>query len=332
MLKTNKIKSPTLTINSEIAKNNILSILAKLGKSTIFRPHFKTHDNKITANIFRDLGVNKISVSSIDMALYFRSLGFKNINISFPVNFREQKKLQKLSKNTELHLLISNSDAAQMLSNLKLIKAKAWIEIDTGYNRSGILYNNLQEIQKSIDSISKSCNLSFEGFLNHNGSTYSLNSPTDILHSSFEAISKLKDLQKEFSKYYPKISIGDTPTCSLMENFEGIDEIRPGNFVYYDLIMLEKKVCTKEQIAAKVFCPIVDISKERNEIVIHGGAVHFSKEFIYVNGHKSFGRAVKHYGKSVFEISEEINSLSQEHGILKIKNSKIENYKLGDLI
>src|SRR5690554_382922 len=113
MLKTNKIKSPTLTINSEIAKNNILSILAKLGKSTIFRPHFKTHDNKITANIFRDLGVNKISVSSIDMALYFRSLGFKNINISFPVNFREQKKLQKLSKNTELHLLISNSDAAQ---------------------------------------------------------------------------------------------------------------------------------------------------------------------------------------------------------------------------
>jgi D-serine deaminase-like pyridoxal phosphate-dependent protein len=69
MLKINKIKSPTFAVNTDIVKKNIQKIQNKLGETTIFRPHFKTHDNKQTANIFRELGINKITVSSIEMAL-----------------------------------------------------------------------------------------------------------------------------------------------------------------------------------------------------------------------------------------------------------------------
>ena len=332
MRKTHKISSPKFVIRTETVKQNIEFMVSKLPDSCTFRPHFKTHNNKITAKLFKEFGINKITVSSVEMALFFRQLGFRDITIAFPVNPREHRSLNKLGSNTTLGLCFSNIKSAQIISNLRNIKANAWIEIDTGYNRSGIIWNDLNQIEECIQTITKSENLSFKGFLTHNGETYSLNDQSKILDSSFESVNKMKQLKQHFNKYNPLISIGDTPGCSLMTDFEGIDEIRPGNFVYYDLMMLEKNVCTLNQIAATLFCPIVDIHPERSEIVIHGGAVHFSKESLKTDNKIVYGRAIKHIRSETSEINENLTSISQEHGIIEIQNSKISNYNIGDLV
>ncbi|MDD2387465.1 MAG: alanine racemase [Bacteroidales bacterium] len=332
MLKYSKIKSPIFAINTDIAKKNIIDMQAKLPDFCTFRPHFKTHDNKKTAKIFKEFEINKITVSSVEMALYFRKIGFKDIIIAFPVNIREQKRLNKLCSNTTLGLTFSNLQSVKIVSKLSKIKANAWIEIDTGYNRSGILWKNHKEIETCIKIIKDSSNLNFKGFLTHNGSTYSLQTKDDILNSTNSANAKMFELKSQFASYNPMISIGDTPSCSLLNNFDGINEIRPGNFVYYDLMMLQKAVCTIDKIAATMFCPIVDINPERNEIVIHGGAVHFSKEFIEIDGQKNFGQAIKHIGKDINDIDEKIISLSQEHGIIKITKTDIKLFNIGDLL
>ncbi|MDD3687316.1 MAG: alanine racemase, partial [Bacteroidales bacterium] len=277
-------------------------------------------------------GINKITVSSIEMALYFRKLGFRDITIAFPVNVREHKKLKQLSANTKLGLLVSNSESALMLTKLAGIKSDIWIEIDTGYNRSGIEWNNFNEIDNCINTIQKSTELNFKGFLTHNGLTYSLNDKKSILDSARDSISKMQSLKTKNAELNPLISIGDTPSCSIITDFPGIDEIRPGNFVYYDLMMLRKGMCTQEQIAATVFCPITDINNKRSEIVIHGGAIHFSKEYIEINGQKCFGKVIQHIGRECVVLEENIVSLSQEHGIIKIGNSNISSYHPGDLL
>lgn len=332
MLKLSKIKSPTLVINTETVRSNIRLMAQKLPNTCTFRPHFKTHDNKKTALIFKELGISKITVSSIEMAIHFRKLGFRDITIAFPVNVREHKNLKNLSSKTKLGLLISNSESAEMLTKLAGIKCDIWIEIDTGYNRSGIEWNNFEEIDNCIDTIQKSPELNFKGFLTHNGLTYSLNDKKSILDSTKDSISKMQSLKTKYAELNPQVSIGDTPSCSLMTDFSGIDEIRPGNFVYYDLMMLGKGVCTQEQIAATVLCPICDINTKRSELVIHGGAIHFSKEFIEINGQKCFGKVIRHIGRQNISVDENLVSLSQEHGIIKIENSNIQNYHPGDLL
>lgn len=332
MFKTNKIKSPVLAINSVIAAQNIKMMKNKTSSQCIFRPHFKTHDNKLTASIYRECGITKITVSSLEMATYFRKIGFRDITIALPVNIREHKKLRHLSGNTNLGLLISNSESAKMLLNLTGVKCNVWIEIDTGYARSGIIWNDYQQINESIEKISGSTNISFTGFLTHNGSTYSLNDKQSILKSSADSILKMMHLKDKYAEFQPLISIGDTPGCSLMNDFSEIDEVRPGNFVYYNLMMLTKGVCTPEQIAATVFCPIIDINPERLEIVIHGGAIHFSKEYIEIKGIKTFGKVIHHYGKESSKVDENLVSLSQEHGIVKILKSDIKLYRIGDLL
>jgi D-serine deaminase-like pyridoxal phosphate-dependent protein len=131
------------------------------------------------------------------------------------------------------------------------------------------------------------------------------------------------------------LSIGDTPCCSIMDDFTGIDEIRPGNFVFYDVMQYKIGSCDPDDIAVAMACPVIARYPERNEFVIYGGAVHFSKDHIVnKNGDIVYGIMVdlredhwKFIGEQVY-----LSSVSQEHGIVKTPKEIIRSFDLGDTI
>ena len=132
-----------------------------------------------------------------------------------------------------------------------------------------------------------------------------------------------------------EISIGDTPSCTLCDNFSGVDEIRPGNFVFYDLMQQNLGVCHFEDIAVRLVCPVVSKHISRNEIVIYGGAIHLSKEpIININGKSMYGRIIVHRnGEPVLlEPLNYVQQLSQEHGILKVTHKEFDSFQVGDLV
>ena len=142
------------------------------------------------------------------------------------------------------------------------------------------------------------------------------------------------------SKYkaqYPNLilSLGDTPSCSVSEDFEGIDEIRPGNFVFYDLTQNIIGSNELDDVAVAMACPIVAKHPKRNELVIYGGGVHFSKD--RVEDPKDgviFGRVAEKnnlvWGSCLPDAF--LKSLSQEHGIVSVPAEKINAYKIGDFL
>ena len=71
-----------------------------------------------------------------------------------------------------------------------------------------------------------------------------------------------------------EISIGDTPGCTLSDGFEGIDELRPGNYVYYDVMQMDLGTCRAEEIALGVACPVISKHPERGDVVVHGENEH----------------------------------------------------------
>ena len=91
---------------------------------------------------------------------------------------------------------------------------------------------------------------------------------------------RLKEALRREGVHPCAISIGDTPSCSIAGSFAGADEIRPGNFVFYDLTMSGLGACRDEEIAVAVACPVTAKYKSLNQVVIYGGAVHLSKEFM----------------------------------------------------
>jgi D-serine deaminase-like pyridoxal phosphate-dependent protein len=98
-----------------------------------------------------------------------------------------------------------------------------------------------------------------------------------------------------------------------------VDEIRCGNFVYYDLTQVEIGSCHKDDIAVTLACPIVATHLDRSEIVIYGGAVHLSKDSLTKSGQTIYGEIVQ-FTKNGWEPIEGafLKKISQEHGIVHV--------------
>jgi D-serine deaminase-like pyridoxal phosphate-dependent protein len=332
------ITKPTLLLNKEQCMNNITSILEKAKSSnTLFRPHFKTHNSAFIGNWFRRLGVHSITVSSVSMAKYFASYGWRDITIAFPVNILELSMISELANELTLNIQGDSSTILQTIETALLYPVGFYIEIDTGHHRSGISWKDLDEVDRMLDFISRSNRLKFKGFLTHSGHTYTADSREEILDIYKDTVRKMNYLKEQYREAWPEltISIGDTPGCSIAEDFAGVDEIRPGNFVFYDLMQYSLGTCTLEQIAVALACPVVGKNVQRNQIIVYGGAIHFSKDFLYKSsGERIFGYVVrlseKEWSKPV--PGAYLASLSQEHGIIHATKEFIEEIKIGDIL
>jgi D-serine deaminase-like pyridoxal phosphate-dependent protein len=332
------ISRPTLVLNKTICLQNIELMVEKAKRHHLrSRPHFKTHQSIEIGRWFRQSGVRQITVSSVAMARYFASDGWDDITIAIPFNRHEINELNQLLEVASVNLVTDNAETIEFL-NQKLHKpAGIFIEISTGYARTGIPSFAIQAIKTTLDAISNNPMLIFKGFLTHSGHAYQARSRNEIQNIQYDTLQKMAQLKKQYLPVFPdlEISVGDTPTCSVSENFQGVDEIRPGNFVFYDLTQYQLGACNIDDIAVRMHCPVISKQASRNEIVIYGGAIHFSKDWLpHYDSKPSYGRIIirKNNEAQLLGPSSCLSNLSQEHGVIKVNSKEFQQIEIGDIV
>ncbi len=332
------VQRPTLLLDRRKAVRNIEKMAAKASKSGVrFRPHFKTHRSAAVGEWFRDVGVEAITVSSVDMAIYFAQHGWKDITVAFPANVLEVDKIDALAKEIELGLLVESAEVVRFLGQNLTTKANAWIKVDVGYGRTGILWDRADAVIELARQVETSGPLDFKGLLTHAGHSYHASSREELESIHRDSVDRLSELQHAlqavgFSQV--ELSIGDTPTCSVVSDFGAVDEIRPGNFVFYDLKQARIGSCSEGQIAVAVACPVVAKHLERSEVILYGGAVHLSKESFVADGVQIFGRVVPWEGDGWGNALPDtyLSSLSQEHGVVRTSAAIVNQINVGDVL
>ncbi len=332
-----KIKKPSLIVDLERVDKNIDRMCDKFKKAGIqFRPHFKTHQSHYFARKFRERGIEKCTVSSVEMAKYFAQDGWRDISIAFPVNILEADDLNELASQVKLNILLDSAEQVIGLAPFVREKLFIFIEVDTGYNRSGISVEKWAEIEQIIESIVHFPQFSFCGFLSHSGQTYAQESKGAIIQLFQDAKNKLTALKNHFIDDYPQLilSMGDTPAASLVTDFDGVNEMRPGNFIFYDVMQFFLGTCSLDSIAVAVYCPVVAKYPERNQVVIYGGGVHLSKEKINFKGKAIYGLVSLPDDAGFGSVIPEayVSGLSQEHGLIHIPHEEIKRIEIGDLL
>jgi D-serine deaminase-like pyridoxal phosphate-dependent protein len=328
---------PTLLLDPDKVKHNIQWAVNKAKKhDVIFRPHFKTHQSQKIGQWFQECGVDKITVSSLEMAEYFFSWGWKDILVAFPVNINEINTINRLAEKIKLSLIVENLESVSYLNKHLINNIDVYIKVDAGHRRTGILWENKDEIERLAEFIDHAKSLSLIGILTHAGHTYKTNSPGEIVFIHEEVRERLKSIKWNLSEINDNliVSVGDTPGFTISNDFTGIDELRPGNFVFYDLQQYKLGICQLEDIAVCMTCPIVSKHEDRNEIVIYGGAVHFSKDYIMEADGPVFGYGVHLSDENwIAENSNMIiTRLSQEHGIISTTPEVFGQLKVGDFV
>lgn len=296
-----------------------------------FRPHFKTHQSLEVGRWFRDFRVTDITVSSVSMAHYFAQDNWKNITIAFPFNTLESSLLTDFNDSVGLNLCVESVQALKNLEKELKRPANAFIKTDIGYHRTGVDPSDQNTIEQLIEHCAKNPLLNWAGFLGHAGHSYACRGTQEILEVHQSGTAVLATLKDRYNGAYT--SYGDTPTCSVANSFTGIDELRPGNFVYYDLSQYHIGSCSLEQIAVCMACPVVTTHPERNQAVLYGGGVHFSKDRSTGNdGAPCLGLMVKltDHAWEPMNDAAQLVSLSQEHGILQ--GDATQALKPGDVV
>lgn len=279
-----------------------------------------------------------ITVSSLDMAEYFAGHGWDDILLAFIVNPLEVERLHALNARIRLHALVDSVAGIDALRQGLDRPIPVWLKIDVGYGRTGVGWDRPDTIARLVDRIGKNRLLEFQGVLTHSGQSYRVRGVEAIRQVYRQTVERLTAAQTAIHQAGQAtclISIGDTPTCSHETEFQGVDAIRPGNFVFYDLMMHQVGACESTQIAVAVACPVVGVYPERSEIVVYGGAVHLSKDCILdADGQHIFGRLMILDRNQFVDIDRNtrVVGLSQEHGTVRVHPEIIASFTPGDMV
>lgn len=329
---------PTLLLDPHRVHANIHRMAEKARHARVrFRPHFKTHQSAQVGEWFRSYGVKAITVSSLDMAAYFAHHGWEDILVAFPLILRQIELVRRLSESIQLGVLVECAGHVDALAAAVDTTVDLWIKIDSGSRRTGLGWDDPQKIVDLARKIRRHPVLNLRGLLTHAGETYQSQHPAEVVQRFQRSNQRMNEVRLFLGQNGIddlEVSVGDTPGCSLSNDFEGVDEIRPGNFVFYDAQMAKVGACHEADIAAVVACPVVATHPERGEVVIYGGAIHFSKDSLQENGQSIYGWTVllTEEGWSPRVPQGALVRLSQEHGILRLPTEVLASLSVGDLI
>jgi D-serine deaminase-like pyridoxal phosphate-dependent protein len=313
----------------------------------VFRPHFKTHQSAAVADWFRQAGVTCATVSSPGMASYFADHRWGDLTLAIGANPLQTGALDALAGRLRLGLTIDDQRTLDALVEDLHHPVAFWIEVDTGQHRGGIAWDDharLVDLARGVLAGGESATTpahTLAGLLTHGGQSYQAATPeaaAAVFATVRERLQTARQALLDAGLPPLEISAGDTPAFAASADWSGLDEARPGNFVFYDLMQLTAGACDEDDLACAVACPVIGVYPQRDEVLLHAGSVHLSCESLTIGGRTVHGRllGLDPTGFTRLVPGWEIAGLSQEHGRLRARSpqarAELPALQPGDLV
>lgn len=325
------IETPSVIIDSHRVARNIAD-MAETAKTynVKLRPHIKTHKIPKFAKQQLEAGAAGITVAKVGEAEVMAENGIDDIFIAYPLVVPSKiERAIELSRQIRLSLAADSLAGAELMSDLALehgVKLRVLLEIDTGLNRTGSSPQAAVELASQIDAMP---GLDLVGIFTFKGAVYEGKSTLDRKAAGLEEGRLMADLatqMREQGLAIEHVSVGSTPTAEYAAQVEGVTEIRPGTYIFYDRMQVQLGVCRPDQCAAAVLTTVVSVAPEKNLIVIDGGSKTFATD-VQPNqaplNLKGFGAVIGH-PEAVFE------RMNEEHGMIRLESP--HSIKVGDTL
>jgi D-serine deaminase-like pyridoxal phosphate-dependent protein len=319
------LETPAIVVDLDIVERN-LSRMADYSRShnLRLRPHTKSH--KIPELAKRQLAhaAQGITVAKIGEAEVMLEAGITDMLIAYPIIGKgKAEKLAELATRADITVSLDSVAVAQAISEEARKKDASigiLVEMDVGFHRCGV--TNEDEVLNVARSVADLPGLAFKGLMFFPGHLQVPEKERSELRTAVNdflarALAKLGDagLPVEI------VSGGSTPTAREGHLFTGVNEIRPGMYIFNDRNMLAVGVATIEDCALSVVTTVVSTSVPGRAIVDAGSKTLSSDGYQATDG--------KGFGMVKTDADAEVERLSEEHGNLNISRSTRE-YRVGE--
>ena len=332
-----ELPTPALVLDAARVRRNAERMRARVeGMGARLRPHIKTHKCVEVARLQTSAHASALTVSTLAEARWFAARGFTDLTYAVPIEPGKFAAAISLARDCErLALITDDPDIPAELNHAARavdVKLDLFLKVDCGYHRCGVEPERREafEIPRRIMDAS---HLRFSGILTHAGHSYHSRSLEEL-----RALARHeRDVMVEFAAALraagiavPVVSIGSTPTISMVEHLEGVDEARPGNYIFFDAFQATLGSCRFEDCALTVLASVVHRDVARRKVVIDAGAIALSKDRGAADAADpacGYGRVLDLEGN---DLSLRVASLSQEHGMIEAQtDALIDRLKVG---
>ena len=264
------------------------------------RPHVKTHKCPELARLQTD--GDAVTVSTLAEARAFAA-HFADVLYAVPL---APERAGEAASIPGLTVLVDSERAIEAL------RQPAMLKIDCGYHRAGVPPALALPLARRLAQRGL-----FAGLLTHAGHSYAaadLDEVRRIASTERDLMVALAAELRAAGIAVPCVSVGSTPTMRHVDHLAGVDEIRPGNYVFFDGCQTALESCTRDQEALCVVTSVVGHYPWRRAAVVDAGALALSKDRGATHrGATGFGRVTRLDGEA---LPAQLVGLSQEHGKL----------------
>ncbi|MBA7598047.1 D-threo-3-hydroxyaspartate dehydratase [subsurface metagenome] len=304
------------------------------------RPHIKTHKCLEIARMQRERGARGITVATLAEVEVFADSGFDDITHAFPLEPGKITRALALAARLILRVTVDDLPTAEALEAAAAGRDQAvnvWLKVDCGYHRAGVDPATDYAVRLAR-FLHEAPHLVFDGLLTHAGHAYKVTSREELLGIADQE----RDVTVTFAERLraegisiPGVSVGSTPTMSVVQSLEGVQEMRPGNYVFHDRTQVALGSCDIADCAVTVLTAVVSRQPGSSHVVVDAGALALSHDPgpVQLDSVSGKGAVVAETNPLAVHPSLLVVSLSQEHGIIQgIGTEDLAGLKVGSRV
>ncbi|MDH3495728.1 MAG: alanine racemase [Gemmatimonadota bacterium] len=311
------LPTPVLLLDLERLERNLARMAERCRTLGVtLRPHLKTHKCVEVAERQRAHGARGVTVATLHEARVFADHGFDDITWAFPLVLSRLDEARELASRVTLRVTIDSTAALDALERTGH-PLHVWLKIDCGYHRAGLDPADPATLDLAR-RLAASPRLRFDGLLTHSGHAYHEPDPAarrGIADAERRAVAELRE-RLAAEGIHVRASVGSTPAMAVVESLAGVQEARPGNYVFHDGTQVALGTCAATDCAVTVLASVVSAPAGRTHCVTDAGALALSKDVGPSGGGTGMGQVYDDYAAGTLRASARLTALSQEHGML----------------
>ncbi len=319
-MRISEIDTPALVIDLDIMERNLRRVADYCKSNGLrLRPHTKTHKSPLVGRMQLDSGAVGLTVAKVGEAEVMLASGTPDLLLHYPVIGRSKlERLMAVARNARVTVALDSLAAARELSEAARaagLEVGVLAEANVGMNRVGVAPGSeLVELARCIAGLPR---LAFEGITFYPGHIKDTgehgSGQLAALRGTIAGM--LEDLGRA-GLPVNVVSGGSTPALFRSHELPGMNEIRPGTYVYNDMNTVRTGGCALEDCAASVLVTVVSNAR-KGHVIVDGGSKTFSSDRSIAPGDNTFGR--------VMEAPEAaFHAMNEEHGYVDIGRTGME--------